>query len=198
VLGRNARTLRQNAHATLEDVATAVGSYGLAWSTGSVGSLESGRTVGVNLENLLIVAAALGDIIGRPVRLAELFDGDGDVTINDELSVPLQDVVQVLSGAAASIPAGVIEIAGARVKVGKMKVKQTLPPSALRETDLKVCKSLGVDPLTGAKAMVKLWRASFTTERDRLAGPGANPQKRGRVSRQLKAQLRQELSRGHR
>ena len=49
VAGRNARRLRLNMRPTptLEDLARAVRTYGLRWSTGSVGSFESGRTVGL-------------------------------------------------------------------------------------------------------------------------------------------------------
>jgi hypothetical protein len=68
---------------------------------------------------------------------------------------------------------------------------------AFRESDARICKSLGVDLDDGAAAMAKLWRSTFTTERDRRAGPDANPQRRGRISRQLKAELQKELARGH-
>jgi hypothetical protein len=52
----------------------------LQWSTGRVGDFEGGRAA-ANLATLLAVAAALGDITGRPVTLAELFAGKGDVQI---------------------------------------------------------------------------------------------------------------------
>lgn len=37
---------------------------------------------------------------------------------------------------------------------------------------------------------------SFTAERDRRAGPDANPQKRGRISRELKAELHEAVNNG--
>ncbi len=52
-----------------------------------------------------------------------------------------------------------------------------------RETDERICKSLGVDPEVGAAVMAKRWKETFVAHRDRLAGSGANAQKRGRVSR---------------
>jgi len=199
VVGRNARDLRQNTdvNATLEDVAALARAYGLRWSTGSVGSLESGRTVGVNLENLLAVAATLGDVIGRPVTLAELFAGDGDVTLNDELVVPLATVRAALSGEVVSIPpsVAVMRIAGGffpAVGTVRYSVRSSVR-GAFRETDERICKDLGVDPDVGAEAMAKLWRATFTAERDRRAGSEANAQKRGRISRKLKADLKAEL-----
>jgi hypothetical protein len=44
-----------------------------------------------------------------------------------------------------------------------------------------------------------LWQGrTFSEERDRLAGPGASPQKRGRVSRALQAELEKEMADGNR
>jgi transcriptional regulator with XRE-family HTH domain len=197
IAGRNARALRQNAGATLEDLAQAARSYGLHWSTGSVGSFESGRTVGVNLENLLAVAAALGDVIGHPITVADLFAGKGDVAINDKLTVPLARLRTILSGEVVIPPS--VKLAGATFEaVGT--VRYSVNPALyqrvwrdLREGDERICKSLGVEPHVGAAAMAKLWRRTFVAERDRRAGPGANAQKRGRVSRQLKAELQEVL-----
>lgn len=197
VVGRNARDLRRSVDATLEDVAALARGYGLRWSTGSVGSLESGRTVGVNLENLLAVAATLGDVVGRPVSLADMFAGDGDVALNDELTVPLATVRATLSGEVVSIPAPVpvVPIAGAYFPaVGT--VRYSLPVSALCETDLRVCRSLGVEPEVGAAAMARLWKKTFVAKRDELAGSNANPQRRGRISRQLKTELQKVIADG--
>jgi hypothetical protein len=47
-----------------------------------------------------------------------------------------------------------------------------------------------------AVAMEKLWGRSFSDERDRRGGPGANAQKRGRISRELKAELKEAINRG--
>ncbi len=38
-----------------------------------------------------------------------------------------------------------------------------------------------------AKVSFQLWGRAFSEERDNRAGPGANPQKRGRVARELQA-----------
>ena len=55
-----------------------------------------------------------------------------------------------------------------------------------------MCKNIGVEPDVGAMAMAKLWKKTFVARRDELAGPGAKPQRRGQISRRLKAEL-QEL-----
>ena len=57
-------------------------------------------------------------------------------------------------------------------------------------------KSLGADPYHGSLAMAKLWGRTFVAERDRRAGPDANAEKRGQISRQLKAELQKVLADG--
>ena len=65
------------------------------------------------------------------------------------------------------------------------------------EADERICRSMGVGRDIGAAAMAKLWKRTFVTERDRRAGPGANAQRRGQVSRQLKAELEEALRDGN-
>ena len=67
-------------------MARAAQRYGLPWTSGRVGDFESGRTA-PSLPTLVAAAAALGEAIGRPVSLAELVTGKGQVHINDQLSL---------------------------------------------------------------------------------------------------------------
>lgn len=60
----------------------------------------------------------------------------------------------------------------------------------------RVAKRLGVSGLALAAASVKLWGQSFADERDSRAGADANAQRRGRVSRELQAELREALTHG--
>ena len=57
------------------------------------------------------------------------------------------------------------------------------------------------DPLSKLKVTaaihwhaLRLWRKPFSQERDRLAGPDANKQKRGQVSRTLRAELEKAIA----
>jgi hypothetical protein len=43
----------------------------------------------------------------------------------------------------------------------------------------------------------QLWHSTFSDERDQRAGPDANQQKRGRISRELRAELEKALSDGN-
>jgi hypothetical protein len=59
-----------------------------------------------------------------------------------------------------------------------------------------VVRSLGVDQYLGAAAMAALWRRTFTVERDHRAGPGSNAQRRGQISRHVKAELQEVIHDG--
>lgn len=50
-------------------------------------------------------------------------------------------------------------------------------------------KALRIAPLTLAHITAALWKSTFSEERDRRAGDGANAQKRGQVSRALQLEL---------
>ena len=178
IAGTNAQRLRRAARVSLEYFASAMESHGLSWSTGRVGDFENGRAA-PNLTTLLAVTAALSDVIGGPVQLADLFAGDGEVAINDQLAVPLSALRAALSGE----PVHFARTGGlAADAIG-------LPGYTLRESDRRMCKSIGVDLGTGAAAMAKLWGKPFSAERDSRAEKGANAQRKGQISRQLKSEL---------
>ena len=184
IAGTNAQTLRRAARVSLENFASAMESHGLSWSTGRVGDFESGRAA-PNLTTLLAVTAALSEVVGRPVQLADLFAGDGEVAINERLAVPLSALRAALTGepvhfaGIGTLTAGVVAVRG-----------------TLRESDMRMCKSIGVDLGTGAAAMDKLWGRPFSAERDSRAEPGANAQRKGQISRQLKAELQKVVNDG--
>ena len=56
-------------------------------------------------------------------------------------------------------------------------------------TEERIRRSLGISSMLLSRATASLWKATFFQERDRRAGAGANAQKRGQVSRQMRAEL---------
>jgi transcriptional regulator with XRE-family HTH domain len=201
VMGAEARKLRLGAGASLEDVAEAVRSYGLPWSTGRVGDFEAGRA-GPDLRTLLVVAAALGDVIGQPVALVDLIAGSGDVAITEAVTVK-RSALRAMLG---SKPVKMTITATISLNLPKGGKPPQWPKALrgwddselhsrvlkeLRETDRRMCKRIGVEEFAGAAAMAKLWGKTFVARRDEVAGPNASPQRRGQVSRQLQAELRE-------
>jgi hypothetical protein len=180
VAGRNAQQLRRDAGALLQDVARALRRYGLSWSTGRVGDFEAGRVL-PSLPTLIAVAAALSDVTGKPVALADLFAGTGPVKINYDLTMPLATLRSALRGK----PVGPIKLTG-KVVAG--------PESDFVEVDERACNRLGVTTEVGYQAMLKLWGHTFRAERDKRAGPHANAQRRGQISRLLEKELQESLA----
>ncbi|AGB26290.1 hypothetical protein Mycsm_06131 [Mycobacterium sp. JS623] len=214
VIGESAKVLRLDAKVTLEQLARVAQRYGLPWTSGRVGDFEAGRTA-PSLPTLIAAAAALGDAIGRPVSLAELVAGNGRVQINDKLSLDKSALHAALSGGSlgAELVAASDETSFLQENLATMPMEistvhwpkrlraitQGLRSAVLRdfsESDARMCKNIGVSEVLGATAMAALWRRTFTAERDHRAGPDANAQRRGQISRQLKADLQQVINDG--
>lgn len=202
VVGANVRSIRLNAGVTLDRLAFTMRLCGLRWSTGRIGSLESGH-IPARIETLYVVALALGRATHRPVSLSDLLDGSAAVTLNDELGVDLTALRDAVSGK----PVTVGETAAAHKLDERLRPVMREATEALgrrvvresfREADYRVCRKLGVSPEDGLAAMLDLWGPrTFSEQRDHLAGAGANAQRRGNVSRQLQAELQKVLSDGH-
>jgi hypothetical protein len=201
VAGANAKTIRLKAKVTLDQLAIALKLNVLRWSTGRVGSFESGH-VPARLETLYTVALALSQATGRRVTLPDLLVGDDEVTINAELSVPVSALRDAVAG--KPVKEGQTETARKLDETLRKPVTrsvtrtlaETMVRAEFREADFRACKRLGVAPERGALAMGRLWAHTFSRERDIQAGPGALAQHRGNISRHLQEQLRAELQKG--
>ena len=62
---------------TLDQIATAARAFGASWSASSVRNIERGQA-SLTLPTLLLLALALGDLLGRPLTLSNLL-GDAEV-----------------------------------------------------------------------------------------------------------------------
>jgi hypothetical protein len=214
VLGRTARELRDGRKVEL--VAHAARSTGLNWGSGRIADLEAGR-VSPTLPTLFVLAQAFSFLLDRPVKLAELFAGDGRATLAPGVTVELDELRSALNGQAIDPGSArfiaAMQLAGAIAANEQFSDRGIEPPEFLKrrvredalvqkvaqsmlEADYRIAKSLGLEVDQAAVEMAALWGSSFTAERDRRAGPDANPQKRGRISRELKADLEEAINRG--
>ena len=219
VLGHTARALRGNHKVEL--VAHAAKSAGLNWGTGRIADLEAGR-VSPTLPTLFALCQAFGFLLDRPVRLAELFAGDGQVRLTPNIAVELAELRAALSGepvdpgvarAVAAVELGTARLLSEQY-VASMRDHGVEPPpfasaaavrdnplaqkvrQSMLEADYRLARRLGLRDDEAAAWMGGVWGRSFTAQRDLEAGPGANPQKRGRISRLLKAQLQEAINHG--
>jgi transcriptional regulator with XRE-family HTH domain len=187
VIGGNARRMRLNAGVTLEQFAQTARLYGLPWTTGRVGDLEAGR-VAPSVPTLYAVALALQHVTGQPVTLADLFAGSGDVQLNDKLTVDVSALADAMTGQP-------VTEGGQQTLPNLRRTLAALLAEECRDSDTRLLRSIGVTPERGTAAMAELWGHTFSAERDRRAGPDANAQRKGQVSRQLKTELETLLER---
>jgi hypothetical protein len=60
----------------------------------------------------------------------------------------------------------------------------------------RLAKDLDISPTRLAYLSLRLWNGTFSEVRDHRAGPDATPQKRGRVTRELRKELEKALADG--
>ena len=203
VIGLNCRRLRGDV--TRNELAKYARGVGLRWDTSKVRDFESGRSA-PTFATVLAASLALSYATG------------GDVTVADLVATPLGEVAVVLNDRLAPLGEKVAAaVRGEPLRLGEddhfssllievqtqLSTRQASPQpidevksrSGLDEE--RLTKRLGIDADALAAASLQLWRRSFSDERDRRAGPGANPQKRGRISRELQAELKKVLGDGN-
>jgi transcriptional regulator with XRE-family HTH domain len=198
VIGENARRLRGDA--TADDVAKAARRYGLNWGTGRISDLEHGR-VSPTLPTLAALALALSDVRDAKVTLGDLLDSDENISLTTALKVTSDQIRRFLASGdmfefALTSPSDWIAELRDQWPVRLHEV----PAGALMrllsdfgEPEERLARDLGLDRERLAAEMAALWRRSYHAERDRRAGVDANAQKKGRVARELKAELRTVL-----
>lgn len=204
---RNARALRIGAGLKADQVARAVTAHGLHWTPSRVSELEMGR-IAPTLSTLLVLSAAFSDLRGEPVTLADWFAGDGQVELTDTLQAPLAVVRTALNGKPAALPEPSISATDVLMQDYLAQRAGAKPISRARlkklsgiwdqwgEAEARAARALGVDQGTLCELMLDLWDTTLSLKRDQLAGPDANAQKRGRVARDLREQLRRAISNG--
>ena len=207
MIGANAKELRKGANLTLDQIAAATRARGLKWSESRVADFEAGK-VSPNLETLATVCLALFDAGCSGATLASLIARDRVVIeINDELVLSSEDLVSLLSGPLVKIRSVRLAQSGdaealsdlitdpgerriAEYYVDKVRLS-TLNSvwKASGATEERMRKALGISLMLLANLSAALWRRTFSQERDRRAGEGASPQRRGRISRDMQIEL---------
>lgn len=205
VMGRNARELRGDAN--LNDVAKAARACGLNWGTGRVSDLEHGK-VSPTLPTLVALALIFSELLDRPVSLGDLVRGDDNIAVTPRISVSTKELRGYLSGDAVTAAARYRREAGAALQsvvtddyrdnwparlqsVSKGATMRML--GQIGEPEERLARELGLDHSRLAAEMLAQWGKSFSAKRDELAGPEANAQKKGRIARALKADLKAVL-----
>ncbi|MEX0745084.1 MAG: helix-turn-helix transcriptional regulator [Phycisphaeraceae bacterium] len=209
VIGLNAHELRIGAGLTLDRVSAAARRRGLKWSESRVADFEAGR-VAPSLPTLLAVCLALNDAGCAEATLPLLVKYISPVRINDSLALLDVDVVRLLAGQPVDgpEPSDPADAAAAANSLGWKRTPferrlihrlEANPVTVARNTkgagatEGRIGKSLQISPQLLAHLSAALWDRSFSAERDRRAGDDASAQKRGRVSRDMQAELKSAI-----
>jgi DNA-binding transcriptional regulator YiaG len=197
VVGWNCRRIRTAADVSKNELAKYARSVGLRWTTSKVGDFETGRSA-PTFSTVLAVPLALSRATGRNVTLADL------VATPDGVAVVVTDKLVRIGAKVAAVTRGkpwpasddedmfasLLTDIDARLSIADIRRRSGLDEERL-------AKRLGIDADLLAAESLRLWRRAFSDERDRRAGPDANAQKRGRVSRLLQAELEEALTDGN-
>lgn len=186
----------------MDSVATSARLFGLRWDTARISALERGK-VSPTVPTLYVLANALTQVTGSEVSLIDLIQTNGFVELNDHLAVRGSALTSALSGGSAKLDDAdryldPREIAEAiRTKKPSDRIQFVNALRASPEADQRLARSLGIPLAKLHSTAQELWGGrSFSEERDHRAGPDANAQKRGRISRELKAEIQERLDRG--
>jgi hypothetical protein len=190
---------------TQEELARHARAAGLRWTASVVGDFEDGRSAPTFATVLAVTRAlqsALQDVAKQRnepphpgVTLADLVAGEGFVALNDNLDVRAARLADVCRGQIFKLGKGNWRMKFRPASAGEVTaLVETLQRSGL--TEQRLAQRLGVAPELLARMSSRLWGRTFSEERDRRAGRGANRQKRGQVSRTLQRELEKALTDG--
>jgi transcriptional regulator with XRE-family HTH domain len=224
VIGRNCQRVRSEiGGVTQDDLARHCRVIGLRWSGSKVGHFEAGRSA-PTFATVLAVALALQKAsdergVDKGVTLADLVGDDGYVALTDALPiVPAAWIADACRGHVFRLPPadGYWRGAGGnteddsgrfrilhpeRVVAAVAQAAANMGPEGIEErsglTEERLARQLGISRSYLAEVSYRLWRSTFSEERDMRAGADANQQKRGRLSRELRAELEKALADGH-
>jgi hypothetical protein len=149
------------------------------------------------------------------VTLTDLVQSDDIVTVNDALTVPATDLAAWATGSAIrprvtkpssgpslqDITEHVASVSSPELLTFLSPGNATKPPklsvinsvaeilAAAGIAEYRAAKQLDIAPELLAATSYLLWDSTFSDERDRRAGPDANAQKRGRITRALRDEI---------
>lgn len=104
------------------------------------------------------------------------------------VAIEARDVANMIT-ASAEAHRDKIKDLPARLQSVKMRDLASATASA-GETEERIAKALGVETWLVVRACAALWKSTAAAERDRRSGPDATKQARGRITRQLRDELR--------
>lgn len=167
---------------TMDDIAAASRRYGSGWSSATIVSLERGGSKADSIPTILILLASLNDLRRRDgmreLCLSDVFCGVRRVKITSLSSMDVNSFLEDLSGAG--------------VRLRPADEDEATPYRALHvptATEVRAAKRLGISPNQCAYLCYRFLGRTLDQEIVRRVGVDASPQKRGRATRNIIAEM---------
>lgn len=214
VVGSNVRAARVERGFTLADVSRAAQSHGIKWSTGRVAHIENGDRE-LSVQTLLLLALVLSRLFEEGVTPLQLLTTDDDVNIGLDYEVTGEGLGLLVTGQETEVQLGMIphgreiladaaeavserargiaEISGRAISVGELGRLV----EAFELADERAVKKLGITEGEYLGWCRKLWGHVMSMEVAERAPADATPQKKGRITRELLAELRTAMEAEH-
>ncbi|WP_158230832.1 hypothetical protein [Frankia sp. CcI49] len=214
------RRVRMAAGSPQEEISRAARQRGLAWSQSRIAALERGEKA-IKVEELALLPEILSEVFRRPVGLGDLVSPDARIALTPQVTIGGRELVQVLGGRAAMVPATFREIPDPtslpvgtelspglvvlstpdpRVEVGPFRPIRGELEGWLREAgdaETHAARRLGRSVAEVVIASRPLWGRGFTAHRDMEAasiyGPDASSDRRRAVRGQVSRRMHDEL-----
>lgn len=197
---------------TTEQIADAAQKYGCNWHGSTISSMERGGSRVSELGNLIVLLAALGDITGERLALADVFSGVQDIELGNGYVIAATVIGGILNGASVDLDAPISEVGKSLVGMFRESVVaqyltaerlagidgtldalraylSLMPTSAER----RMATRLDVIPFDVMAACRIMYDAPLEAVADAEAGEGASPQKRGRATRRIELEVKARL-----
>lgn len=183
VIGDYLKTFRDRHGLSRDAVAQQARKLGAVMTASTVQSIEQGEHA-ASITTVVILTGALGQLSGRPLRLADLFEN------SEALAVP---------GRSAQLDAEYLRqaLSGQPVVLPEVGDEETPEPDSRYHVgslcEARAARRLGVSPEQLRTAACQLWGRSLEEEILDRVSPTATPQHRGHITRLLVEQLAQRL-----
>lgn len=158
-------------------------------------SLSRRGVVAPNLLTLIAICVALKDAGCSSASFPELLRSDSPIEVNESLLLSSAHLINLLSGRTTGKIATDLSPESLTAHIDAAFEAAVVPVSTdiSGATEERTRKALGINSTELADLSEALWRRTFSEERDHRAGAGANAQKRGQVTRQMRAELEEAI-----
>lgn len=180
VIGDGIRTARERNNWTQDQLAGVLRRAGLDLSRSGLAAIERGSGRSLNLGEMALVCSALY------ISIHDIFDEVGMVRVSDSAVIRGKAIPSLLDG---------LSVADSDISTPLTREldAERSRMTSRGEAEQSAARRLGITPETVARVAWSLWGRSLTAERDARVGPDANHAKRGHVTRQLVAQIEDDL-----